>query len=173
MNQRAVFISSFFLLLFSTSHAQTGYVFVKKGIKKKKTYQVGDPILFNLKDDTYWGGYISYLNGDTIFVGGRPIVKSSIKEVLLKKKPKRPFPNGKTVALIAAGSVLTSVGLAMNDKENQTEALIAGPVIGFAPLLISHFSSRISRGLKRGKYKIGKKFYIQVLDLGPPSYKAY
>jgi hypothetical protein len=162
---------SFFLLMnYSFLNAQAGYVFVKKGIKKKRTYQPGDPFMVKLNDGTYWGGYISYLKADTIYIGGRPVVKSSIKEVLLKKKPKKPFPNGKTVGLIAMGSVLTSVGLAMSDKENQTEALIAGPIIGFAPILIGQAANRITRSLQKGKYKIGKKFYLQVLDLTPTHY---
>ena len=166
MNQRVIILSFLMLVISSCSYSQTGYVFVKKGIKKNKTYQLGELIVLRLNDGTYWAGPISYLRLDTIFVGGRPLHKTLIKEVLVKKKPKRQFPDTKTVALIGAGSVLTSVGLAMSDPEHKTEAIIAGPVIGFGPLLINHFGNRITRGLSRGKYRIGKKFYLQVIDLG-------
>ena len=149
-------------------YSQTGYVFIKKGIKKKKTYQLGDPIALELKDGSLYIGYLTQLSLDTMFVNGRPVHKLDVKSVLQKRPSKRPFPDGKTVALIAAGSLLTSVGLAMSDPEHKTEALIAGPVIGFGPLLITHFTNRMVRLMHRGKYKIGKKFYLQVLDLDIP-----
>ncbi|MBL7738803.1 MAG: hypothetical protein JNK14_06255 [Chitinophagaceae bacterium] len=164
MNRPAVIITFLFLLATSVSFSQTGYLFVKKGIKKKRIYTEGDAIQLRLQDGSLLNGYITLLRNDTLFINGRPVHKTGVKEVLLPKKAKKPFPDAKTVALIAAGSALTSVGLAINDKENRTEALIAGPVIGFGPLLLKHFGGRAIRAIPRKKFRIGKKFYLQVLD---------
>jgi hypothetical protein len=70
--------------------------------------------------------------------------------------------------LIAAGSILTSVGLAIDDRDHRKEALIAGPLIGFGPLLVKHFAGRAIRGMSGRKFRIGKKFYLQVLDFHLP-----
>src|SRR5262245_6365692 len=105
---------SVILLLFSSgvSFSQQGFLFVKRGIKKKQTYTEGDAIHLKLIDGTDLAGYITLLRNDTIFINGRPLHKTAVKEVLLKLKPKKPFPDAKTIALIAAGSALTSFGLA-------------------------------------------------------------
>ncbi|MBL7745171.1 MAG: hypothetical protein JNN00_16975 [Chitinophagaceae bacterium] len=164
MNRPTILITFFFLLVFSASFSQAGYLFVKRGIKKKRIYTEGDEIRLKLKDGNFCSGSITLLRNDTIFVNGLPVHKTFVKEVLLKKKPKKPFPDAKTVALIAAGSALTSAGLAISDKDHQTEALIAGPAIGFGPLLIKHFGGRAIGAIPRKKFRIGKKFYLQVLD---------
>lgn len=149
-----------------------GYLFVKKGIKKKRTYIGGDPIHIKLQSGHHLAGTITLLRNDTIFIDGFPVHKTFVKEVILKRKPRKPFPDAKTVALIAAGSALTSFGLALNNNTNREEALIAGPVIGFGPLLIKHFGGRAIRAIPRKKFRVGRRFYLQVLDFHfPPGYQ--
>jgi len=128
----------------------------------------GSSISLKLIDGTYVKGIITLLRNDTIFLNGKPIHKTAVKEVLLKKRPKTPFPDVKTLGLIGAGAALTSAGLAMSKQASTKEALIAGPVIGFAPLLIKHFGGRAIRAIPRKKFRIGKKFYLQILDFHIP-----
>jgi hypothetical protein len=148
--------------------SQQGFLFVKKGIHKKRIYQEGDSISLKLEDGSYRVGRINLLRNDTIFISREPIPKSAVRCVYLERKPKVKFPKPGTVALIAAGSALTSIGLAVDDKAHKSEAYIAGPVIGFGPLLLRHFGSRALRGISRHKYRIGRKFYLQVLDFHLP-----
>ncbi len=170
MNRLSFFVSMILLLLCSLfSFSQTGYLFVKKGIKKKRIYTEGDAIHVKLGDNSHKQGTITLLRNDTIFINGRPVPRVDIEEVLLKRKPKKPFPDGKTVAMIAAGSAMTTAGLAISKQATTEEALIAGPVIGFGPLLIKHFGGRLIRSFHRKKFRIGKRFYLQVLDFHIPA----
>lgn len=164
MNRPLIIIFPFLLLASFYSFAQTGYLFVKKGLKKKATYMEGDVIHVKLQDGTERKGVITLLRNDTIFISGRPVHKTVVKEILLERKPKQPFPDTKTVLLITAGATVAAVGLAISDQATTKEAVIAGAVIGFGPLLIKHAGSRGIRAMKRKKYRIGKKFYLQVLD---------
>jgi hypothetical protein len=168
MNRLTAFIFLLFLLLSSASHSQAGYLFVKKGIKKKRIYMEGSSISFKLIDGTYVKGIITLLRNDTIFLNGRPIHKTAVKEVLLKKRPKKPFPDTKTLLTIGAGAALTSAGLAISKQASTKDALIAGPVIGFAPLLLKHFGGRAIGAIPRKKFRIGKKFYLQILEFHIP-----
>jgi hypothetical protein len=168
MNRLLLFFSITLLLASGFSFSQQGFLFVKKGIKKKRIYTEGDAINIKLNDGTYRNGVITLLRNDTIFINNQPVNKACVKEVVLKRKPRKPFPAAKTIALIAAASVLTSVGLAIDDKDHQREALIAGPVIGFGPLLVKYFGGRAIRKISRKKFRIGKKFYLQVLDFHIP-----
>lgn len=148
---------------------QAGYVFVKKkGIKKKIQYQPGDEINLRLKYGAGISGRITFLNRDTIYINNMAVPKTDIGFVLLKRKPKKPFPDAKTITLIAGGSALTSLGLYISDRDNATEALIAGPVIGFGPLLIKHFGGRIFRLIPKARYKIGRRYHLQIIDLPLP-----
>jgi hypothetical protein len=163
MNRLPFFIL-FFLFSSSFCFSQTGYLFVKKGFRKKRVYTEGDVINVKLKDGSCRNGTITLVRNDTVFINGQPVYRPYISEVLLKRKPKKPLPDTKTMLLIGAGAGLTSVGLSLNNKDNPTEALIAGPVIGYGPLLIKHFGGRLLRLLTRKKFRIGKRFRLQVLD---------
>jgi hypothetical protein len=167
MNRLPYFIL-FFLFSSSFCFSQTGYLFLKKGFRKKQVYTEGDAINVKLQDESYRQGIITLLRNDTVFINGQPVYRPYIKEVLLKIKPKKPLPDAKTMLLIGAGAALTSLGLSLNNTQNKTEALIAGPAIGFGPLLIKHFGSRLFRVLTRKKFRIGKKFRLQVLDFYIP-----
>lgn len=166
-------ISFLFLLLASISYSQTGYLFVKKGIKKKHIYCEGDAIKLRLENGQYVEGNISLLRNDSIFINRQSVPVPSVREIMLPQKPKTPFPDAKTLALISVGSALTSFGLSLNNHQNRTEALIAGPVIGFGPLLVRHFAGRTFRALHRKKFKMGKKFRLQVLDFYLPGRKGF
>jgi hypothetical protein len=169
MNQLRSFFIILFLLCSFFSFSQQGFLFVKKGFKKKRVYTEGDAINVRLNDGSYRNGIITLLRNDTIFINGQPVYRPLITEVLLKRRPKKPFPaDTKTILIITGGAVLTTVGLILSKQANEKDAIIAGPVIGFAPLLLKHFGGRLLRAMVRKKFRIGKKFHLQVLDFYIP-----
>jgi len=175
MNGLHFFIVLLLLLFSPFSFSQTGYLFVKKGIKKKRIYTEGDHINVRLQDGSYRKGTITLLRNDTIFIDGQPVYRPSIKEVLLKRKSPKPFPDTKTLLAIGGGAALTSAGLAISGQAKVGEALLAGPVIGYGPLVVKHFGGRLFRSFIRKKFRFGKKFRLQVLDfhIPPPSLKSF
>ena len=175
MNRLHYCLFFLFLSITASSHSQTGYLFIKKGYKKKRTYTEGDAIRLRLLDRSYIEGTITLLRNDTIFVNGLPVPCRSVKEVVLKRKPKQPFPDAKAMLMITGGSLLIAGGIAASKQAKPGDALVAGAVIGFAPVLVKHFGSRLIRIIPRGKFKIGKKFHLQVLDfyINHPNLKPF
>lgn len=156
-----------FLFTSVYSYSQTGYLFVKNGIKKKKTYTEGDNIYLRLQNDSLRYGMITRLMNDTIFLSGRPIPRVAVKEVIIRRREKKRFHVPvKDLLLITGGVVLVTGGLTLSDQADFKEALTAGLVMGYGPLAIGYLKSKIS--LKRKKYRIGKKFRLQVLDFYIP-----
>ena len=146
MNRLPSFFIIIFLLSSAVSFSQQGFLFVKKGFKKKRIYTEGDAINVKLVDESYRNGTITLLRNDTIFINGRPVYRPLITEVLLKRKPKHRLPDAKTMLMIGGGAVLTTAGLTISKQATFEKALIAGPVIGFGPLLVKHFGGRLIRG---------------------------
>ncbi|MET0392358.1 MAG: hypothetical protein ABW019_04420 [Chitinophagaceae bacterium] len=163
----------FILLLLCSvgASAQTGYLFVKKAYKKKRTYTEGDHIVLRLKDGRKQQGLITQLRNDTIFLSGKPVPAASVKTVLLEQKNRRFDLDAKTFLLITGGVALTTAGLSLSNQASFEEALTAGLVIGYGPLLIAYIRSKIS--LKRKQYRIGKKFHLQVLDFHLPHHRGF
>jgi hypothetical protein len=175
MRRLPAFLIILFLLSSAFSFSQQAFLFVKKGIKKKQVYTEGDNIAVKLEDGSFWIGTITLLRNDTIFINGQSVYRPLIREVLLKRKPKTPFPDAKTMLLIGGGAALTTAGLTLSKQAEFKKALLAGLVIGYGPLLIKHFGSRLFRSFKRSKFRIGKKFRLQVLDfhLTQRTYKPF
>jgi hypothetical protein len=170
MNRLLVII----LLLFSStlSWSQTGYLFVKKGFKKKKVYTEGSTIYLRLHNDSLRYGMITRLMNDTIYLSGRPIPRIAVKEVIINTRERKSFQvDGKTLLLITGGVALVAGGLTLSKQADFKEALIAGAVMGYGPLAIGYLKSKIS--FKRKKYKIGKKFRLQVLDFYLPRKRGF
>jgi len=152
-----------FLIFSLLSHSQTGYLFVKKGYKKKKTYTEGEYIFLRLHSDSLCYGMITRLMNDTIYVSGRPVSCKKVKEVIIRREKLEAFHvSAKDFLLITGGVALVTGGLSLSKQADFEEALIAGTVIGYGPLVVGYVKSKIS--LRRKKYKIGKKFRLQVLD---------
>lgn len=154
------------LLCCTAAYLQPNYLFIKKGIHKKKTYAEGDKIHIQLKDGNEKTGIITRIINNTVYINGVEFTQEEIAAVILDGKKKKPFPvDFKTMLLIGAGAGLTALGLSLNDANEPTTALLAGFTIGYAPLLLKHFGGRILYALKRKKYKMGKKFRLQVFDI--------
>ena len=161
-----------FLFTSVLSHSQTGYLFVKKGIKKKITYTEGSTIHLRLHNNSYRYGMITRLMNDTIFVSGQPVPRMEVKEVIIRKKTRHSFHIPvKDLLLITGGVALVTGGLTLSKQAEFKEALIAGTVIGYGPLAFGYLKSKIS--LKRKKYRIGKKFRLQMIDFYIPRKRGF
>ncbi|HVT84844.1 MAG TPA: hypothetical protein VHD35_06560 [Chitinophagaceae bacterium] len=153
------------VLLFccAAARSQMGYLFIKKGFHKKKTYVEEDRITLEMQNGTIYRGLITLLKDDTIFVNGKPVQVASVKSVILHEGPSKNFHvSGKAWLLVTGGVALTTIGLTASKQAKFKEALTAGLVIGYAPILVRYIGSKIS--FRRKKYPIGKKFHLQVLD---------
>ena len=163
-----------FVFLFTSilSHSQTGFLFVKKGNKKKRTYTEGENIYLRLQNDSVYYGMITRLMNDTIFLSGHPVPRIAVKEVIIDRKNRKKFQvSTKDFLLITAGVVLVTGGLTLSNQAEFEEALLAGTVIGYGPLALGYLKSKIS--FKRKKYKIGKKFRLQIIDFYLPRKRAF
>ena len=167
-----LYISILFTLSCLTASSQSGYLFVKKGLKKKRTYTEYDNIFLKLHNGSYRSGMITRLMNDTIWVAGEPIPKGNVEEVIIKIKEKKGFHVGvKNFLLITAGVALATSGLSISKQAEFKEALIAGLTIGYGPLVIGYLSKKIS--LSRKSYRIGRKFQLQMLDFYIPRKRAF
>ena len=164
----------FLLLCCTTAYQQPNYLFIKKGFHKKKTYEEGDKIHIQLRDGKEKTGIITRLLNNVVYINGEEIAQEQIATVLLDGKKKKPFPvNFKTMLLIGVGAGLTTLGLSLNNANEPTTALVAGLTIGYGPLLLKHFGGRILYALKRKKYRLGKKFRLQVFDIYVPPKRPF
>lgn len=159
------------LISFHCCEAQTGYLFVKKGVRKKVTYTEGDRLHLRLHNEKIMSGIITRLANDSIFLNGRPVPRAGVKEVLINMEKKSFQVPVKTFLLITAGVALVTAGLSLSEQAEFREALLAGLVIGYGPLAIGYLKSKIS--LKRRKYRIGRKFRLQMIDFYLPGRRGF
>ena len=165
------------LILLSSleSYSQQGYLFVKKGYHKKRTYIEGDEIHVKLRDGSSIKGFITLLRNDTVFINGWGVPRSIITEILLDPNLRQPFSTGGKNALLVVGvATLTTVGLVVTKQQKEEKALVTGMIAGVAALLIKHFGTRLGLFVRK-KYKIGKKYHLQVLEfhMAPAGKKAF
>lgn len=161
------------LLVVVPASSQKAYLFVKKGIKKKRTYVEGDQVMLRLGGDTIVGGLITHLRDDTIFLVGRPIPVSRVKAVVVRtKKDRKKFyipPN--QLLLITGGVALTTAGITLSNQAPFNEALVAGATIGYAPIAIGYLTSKIKTS--RREFRMGKKYRLHLIDFHLPRRRAF
>ena len=161
------FFVAAFLLLAISSPAQYAFLFVKKGIKKKRTYMEGDQILLRLRGDTIIGGLITHLRDDTIWLLGKPVPVARVQSVIVRKKKDKTFYiPPKHLLLITGGVALTTTGLTLSNQADFEEALTAGMVIGYGPLIVQYIASKIRLG--RREFRIGNRYRLQLIDFHLP-----
>lgn len=162
------------LTLSLTAYQQPNHLFIKKGIHKKRTYSEGDRIHFILISGLEKRGTITLLRNDTIYINDFPVPRVQVAAVVLNEKKKKPFPaNPETMLAIGGGVALTTIGLSLNDANEPKDALIAAAVIGYGPLLIKHLAGRFMYTMYRKKFRIGKRFRLQVFDLYVPPQRGF
>lgn len=164
---RLLLLSVLLLLTGLSAQSQDGYLFVKKGYKKKKTYHEGDRIFLQVNDGRIATGIITMLRNDTIWLNGQPLPRKNIAAIFPSDKQKKKFRvSAQELLLITAGVALTTAGLALSKQATFKEAATAGVVIGYGQLGVQYLMSKLS--FRRKKFKIGKKFQLQVLDFHIP-----
>ena len=169
MLSRAIQLLVLLVFFSAPLYAQPGYLFVKKGAHKKRIYLEGDRIHFITNTGEEKRGIITLLLNDTIYVNGKSFARSEVKTIVLDGVEKKKFPaDFKTMMLITAGAGLTITGLTLNNAVKPKDAIISAAVIGYAPLLIKHFGGRLLYLAKRKKFRIGKKFRLQVVEFHLP-----
>lgn len=172
MNRLLLLLTLLFASL--TSYQQPNHLFIKKGIHKKRTYSEGDRIHFVLTNGLEKKGVITLLRNDTIYINDAPIPRVQVAAVLLNEKKKKKFPADlKTLLAIGGGVALTTLGLSLNDANEPKDAFIAAVVIGYGPILIKHLAGRFVYTVSRKKFKIGKRFRLQVFDLYVPPQRGF
>jgi hypothetical protein len=125
-----------------------------------------------LQNDSLYYGMITRLMNDTIYISGRPVPRIAVKEVIIATKQRASFQvSAKNLLLITGGVALVTAGLSLSKQTDLKEALIAGAAIGYGPLAIGYLKNKIS--LKRKRYRIGKKFRLQVLDFYIPRKRGF
>jgi hypothetical protein len=162
MNRLLLLLTIFLLPVLAG--AQPGYLFVKKGAKKKKTYEEGDRVALRLTNDTVYYGLITLLYRDTIYLTGKPIPAKDVKAVVLPVRTNK-FPlDGKTILLLTGGSALVSGGLMLNDMETPKNAIITGFAMGFGSILVRYGIQTVRHWFRKKEYRMGNKYRIQVLE---------
>lgn len=167
------FLPFMLILIFSGAvDAQQGFLFIKKGYKKKRTYTEGDRILLRLRGDTILGGLITLLKDDTIYLLGKPIPVSRVEGVIVRKKKEKAFhiPINQLL-LITGGVALTTTGLTLSNQADFKEALTAGMAIGYGPLAVQYIISKIKLG--RREFRIGRKYRLQLIDFHLPRQRGF
>ena len=164
-----------FLLLFPALEAiaQPNQLFVKKGVFKKRIYSEGDRLHVRLYNGVERTGIITNLRDSIIYLNGEEIRVSDVALVIVDGIKKNRLPDTKTMLLIGGGVGLTTVGLTLNNANDFKTAALSAAVIGFGPLLIKFIGGRILYAFHRKKYKMGKKFRLQVFDIRVPYRKGF
>lgn len=171
MNQHLLLL--LFLGFFSPVWSQPNKLFVKKGIHKKKVFSEGDRIYVLLDNAQEHKGIITNLQDSIVYINGREVSINRIRAVYIEGIRKNQLPDAKTLLLIGAGVGLTTLGLSLNDANDPQTALIAGATIGYGPLVAKFLFGRLFYALKRKKFKIGRKYQLQVFDIRPARKQAF
>ena len=155
-------IIGFFII--SNTSAQTGYLNVKKNGRKVRTFYEGDYVRVQIGQRIF-EGYLNLLKDDTVYIDRTAYHHSQLKTIYLpRKKPKGT--SIKQIAFVTAGVALSTFGMVVSKYETFDNALRSTAAIGYGPLVINELRRHIS--FKKKKYKLGKKFTVQVLDFYLP-----
>jgi hypothetical protein len=157
----------FIFLLTQDCLSQQSFLFLKKHGHKKRTWVEGDIIRLRLVNDDVLEGRILLLRNDSIFINDLAFRTGDVRQVLLKRKEKKPFPvDAVQMLYITGGVALATIGMKASGWETTGRALLYSSIIGYGPILITAISRNLN--LRRKHFDIGKKFRLQVLDFYVP-----
>ena len=149
-----------------------GTLWLKKRYHKKvRTWQEGDRIMLQTTNDSVFSGLITLLLNDTIYINGKRVARTDVRYVLLNpKRMQRMQISAGNLLLITGGVALVTGGLTLSNQASFREALVAGTVIGYGPIVLNYLGSKIH--LRRRKFRIGQTFRLSMLDLHIPRVPA-
>ncbi|MBS1576884.1 MAG: hypothetical protein JST09_16430 [Bacteroidetes bacterium] len=168
MKQSFLLLLLFCLFCTGYADAQQSFLFLKKKGHKKRIWTEGDVIRLRLVNDDLLEGRILLLRNDSIYINDLAFRTEDVKQVIVKRKEKKPFPISGLQALYIAGGVgLSTVGMKTAGwTESYGRALWYSSIIGFGPVLLSAAVQHMN--LRRTHFNVGKKFRLQVLDFYLP-----
>ncbi len=120
-------------------------------------------------------GVITLLRNDTVYINGLGIPRTAIAEILLDPDLNQPFAmSGSTTLVVVGVAALTTATLLITKEAKEEKALAIGMIAGAAALLVKYIGTRLG-WFTRKKFKIGKKYHLQVLEfhITPPQQKAF
>ena len=161
----ALLLTCFFIM--QSSFAQKGMLFVKKhGYKRKAIFVEGDFIKFRLTDKSNVEGYIALIKNDSIYVNGVGFDKDEMERIIIRKNDVKGLVNQFMITTAVSAAVVGILYLGNKDQEDPN-IISKMAVLAYTPLVWSGL-----KFLKRKKYKLGKKFTLQTVDLHF-NYKKY
>ena len=168
MKWPSLLLLMFALLLTQICLSQKSFLFLKKNGHKKRIWTEGDIIRLRLVNDDVLEGRILLLKNDSIYINDLVFRTGDVKQVLLKRKEKKPFPvDGLQMLYITGGVGLSTLGMKVAGWVKTTpKALLYSSIIGYGPILLSAVTRNLN--LKRRHFNIGKKFRLQILDFYMP-----
>ena len=165
---RCLFLLLFLFVSTFCSWSQPNKLFVKKGIHKKKVFSEGDRIYVLLEDGQEKRGIITNLQDSIVYINGKEINVNDIRIIFVEGIRKNKLPDLKTMLLAGAGVGLTTIGLSLNNANEPKTAFLSAAAIGYGPVLAKFILGRIVYLLRKKKYKIGRKYRLQVFDIRVP-----
>lgn len=157
------------LLRTDYADAQQSFLFLKKNARKKRIWTEGDIIRLRLKNNDLLEGRIILLRNDSIYINDLAFRTKDVKQVIINRREKKPFPVDGLQALYITGGVgLSTVGMKTAGwTKTYGRALWYSSIIGFGPILLQAGLQHLN--LRRTHFNIGKKFRLQVLDFYLPA----
>lgn len=159
----------FFLFLLCEGQAQKAYLFIKRGVRKVKSFPEGSYMKLQTTDGMK-EGYMTRLYRDSVFMpaayGEQGFPASSIKKVY-DIQPGSGI-NPETLLYTSMGMVLSTAAIRIveNNSDGGVRTSTAAPVmLGVSGLALKALLHKLKYG--RAKYRIGRKFRVQVFDLRP------
>jgi hypothetical protein len=164
------------LLLFCchcASWSQPNQLFIKKGVFKKKAFSEGERIHLLLQDGQEKKGIITNLHDSVIYINGQEIAIRQINTIFIDGIRKNKLPDLETMLWIGAGVSLTTIGLSLNNANDPKTALTAGLAIGYGPVLLKFLFGRLIYAFHKKKYRMGRKYHLQVFDIRVPRKQSF
>jgi hypothetical protein len=157
------------LFLLCEGQAQKAFLFIKKGVRKVKSFPEGSYMKLQTADGIK-EGYMIRLYHDSVFMaagyGETGFPASSIKKVY-DIQPGSGI-NPETLLYTSMGIVLSSAALRIveGNISGGVRTSTAAPVLlGVSGVVFKALLHKLKYG--RAKYRIGRRFRVQVFDLRP------
>jgi hypothetical protein len=160
------YLFCFILLFHFSTAAQFNQLILRKNGIAQKRYSEGSVITIQTKLGLKYSGTIYLIQNDSVYFIDGGMHTRDIAIVFKKHKKKhRLIPFG-TEAFVYSnlGIPLFTAGLTISGEPFKT-SLLSGVALVYIPIIIYNAQQLIFNGNK--KYRIGKKYDLQVLDFYP------